>query len=82
MAQLHDPQGQPVGAYRVFQRPGDLLPGLAMSRSLGDALAHSLGVVAKPAFKSYRVQPNDLCVVRRVVAWVEGWLRGWCECRF
>lgn len=63
VAQLHDPAGQPVGAYRVFRRPGDLLPGLAMSRSLGDSLAHSLGVVAKPVFRSYHVQPDDLCVV-------------------
>lgn len=67
VAQLHDPSGQPVGAYRVFRRPGDLLPGLAMSRSLGDALAHSLGVVAKPAFRSYRVQPDDVCLVRLMV---------------
>ncbi len=63
VAQLRDTSGKPMGAFRVFRSTKDFLPGLAMSRSLGDALAHSLGVVAKPAFKMYRVQPDDLCLV-------------------
>lgn len=41
------PQGQWLGPDRVWMRNEDT-PGLAMSRSLGDGLAHSLGVSSEP----------------------------------
>ena len=41
------PQGQWLGPDRVWMKNEDT-PGLAMSRSLGDGLAHSLGVSAEP----------------------------------
>lgn len=41
------PQGQWLGPDRVWMKNEDT-PGLAMSRSLGDGLAHSLGVSSEP----------------------------------
>ncbi|KAK2078253.1 hypothetical protein QBZ16_004122 [Prototheca wickerhamii] len=45
---LLDGDGLPAGAARVFARGDAMSPGLAMSRSLGDAAAHALGVLATP----------------------------------
>jgi serine/threonine protein phosphatase PrpC len=39
------------------------MPGLAMSRSLGDKLAHSVGVSSLPEVKSYYIKPNDKYIV-------------------
>jgi hypothetical protein len=61
--QLLDEQGQRVGAYRVFRRGDDVLPGLAMSRSLGDLYAHSVGVSPDPVLSSYTLGERDLFVV-------------------
>lgn len=47
MEPILGPQGQWLGPDRVWMRNEDT-PGLAMSRSLGDGLAHSLGVSSEP----------------------------------
>jgi len=39
--------GEPIGPQRVWL-PNEELPGLAMSRSMGDKVAHSVGVTAEP----------------------------------
>jgi serine/threonine protein phosphatase PrpC len=39
--------------------PNDDMPGLAMSRSMGDGLAHSVGVTPIPEITQYDVQPED-----------------------
>lgn len=44
---LVDHRGQPVGPDRVWL-PTSWVPGLAMSRALGDAVAHSVGVSSEP----------------------------------
>lgn len=44
-----DSQG---GPYRVWQRDVDM-PGLAMSRSIGDIMAKQLGVIAEPDIQFY-----------------------------
>ena len=44
---MTDIGGKEVGPYRVWLGEAQLL-GLAMSRSLGDTLAHSIGVSPKP----------------------------------
>jgi hypothetical protein len=44
---LADDLGRPVGPYRVWKKNGNL-PGLAMSRSVGDAIAHEIGVISTP----------------------------------
>jgi serine/threonine protein phosphatase PrpC len=41
------PNGQPYGAYRVFGKAKDV-PGLAMSRSLGDTASRDSGVISTP----------------------------------
>ena len=45
--QLKDSMGERAGPFRVF-KPGKDYPGLAMSRSIGDAIAKKMGVIAKP----------------------------------
>lgn len=46
--------GLPIGPYRVWKRKGTL-PGLAMSRSLGDKLAHEIGVISEPILNSFEL---------------------------
>eukprot|EP00347_Sterkiella_histriomuscorum_P009616 403340527 len=50
-----DSSGHNVGPMRVWMKHEDI-PGLAMSRSLGDAVAESLGVIATPDIKFYKRQ--------------------------
>ena len=63
---LEDPHGlaEPVsiGPHRVFEGASNL-PGLAMSRSLGDLCAHSLGVTAQPSIFEHVVQDEDVLLV-------------------
>jgi serine/threonine protein phosphatase PrpC len=49
---LADNMGRPVGPYRVWKRRSNL-PGLAMSRSIGDGIAHSVGVISSPITHSF-----------------------------
>eukprot|EP00300_Choanocystis_sp_HF-7_P010783 c17152_g2_i2.p1 GENE.c17152_g2_i2~~c17152_g2_i2.p1 ORF type:complete len:338 (+),score=55.90 c17152_g2_i2:40-1053(+) len=46
----------PDGPRRVWLRTEDI-PGLAMSRSIGDGLAHSVGVSAEPEIQTHTVDP-------------------------
>ena len=39
------------------------MPGLAMSRSLGDSLAANVGVIAEPDVAVHKVSPNDKCLL-------------------
>lgn len=48
-----DFHGNNIGPMRVWMKHEDI-PGLAMSRSLGDAVAESLGVISTPDLKFYR----------------------------
>ncbi|OMJ93020.1 hypothetical protein SteCoe_4101 [Stentor coeruleus] len=48
--------GNPIGPYRVWKRRGSL-PGLAMSRSLGDRLAHEIGVISVPVVNCFEFYP-------------------------
>ena len=45
--QLSNSEGVKIGPYRVW-KPSGKIPGLAMSRSLGDSIAKSIGVISKP----------------------------------
>lgn len=45
--------GNNVGPMRVWLKHEDI-PGLAMSRSIGDYLAESVGVIAVPDIKIYK----------------------------
>jgi len=58
VSQMSDGHGNRIGPHRVYKR-GTEYPGLAMSRSLGDMTAHSVGVIAKPERSSYSIVPED-----------------------
>ena len=47
-------QGQKLGPERVWLRDQEL-PGLAMSRSIGDYIAHSVGVATEPEVKRFEL---------------------------
>ena len=55
---LLDSSGQPIGPERVWTAAG-AGPGLAMTRSLGDRVAHTVGVVAEPELTRYTLRPED-----------------------
>ena len=48
------------GPYRVWQKGCDY-PGLAMSRSLGDKVSKSLGVIINPEIQIYNIDNNSFC---------------------
>lgn len=50
--------GEEVGPARVWQKDR-WSPGLAMSRSIGDTVAHSVGVISVPEVKTITVKPGD-----------------------
>jgi serine/threonine protein phosphatase PrpC len=56
------PQGQYLGPARVWKVDEDT-PGLAMSRSVGDGLAHSVGVSWEPEVKQLTMQQEDKFIV-------------------
>jgi len=56
------PAGQYLGPQRVWLLNEDT-PGLAMSRSLGDGLAHSVGVSWEPEVKQLNLEPADKFIV-------------------
>jgi serine/threonine protein phosphatase PrpC len=49
---ITDASGRKLGPYRVW-KPGTSLPGLAMSRSIGDSVAKSVGVIATPVIQKF-----------------------------
>ena len=51
-----------IGPKRVWL-PDQDVPGLAMSRSMGDCVAHSVGVSAEPEVLEFTLGPNDRFVV-------------------
>lgn len=53
-----DGEGNFVGPSRVWLSTQDI-PGLAMSRSIGDFVAQSVGVSCIPEIKEFSINPND-----------------------
>ena len=51
-----------LGPDRVWLKDDDL-PGLAMTRSFGDTLAHSVGVIAEPEIKRYDFSGNEKFII-------------------
>lgn len=63
VSKITDQYGKKVGPYRVWQKFGSL-PGLAMSRSIGDVLGSEIGIIATPVFNDFSLYSgNDLFVV-------------------
>jgi serine/threonine protein phosphatase PrpC len=56
--QLVDPDTlKPAGPFRVF-RPNAMLPGLAITRSIGDSDSRDLGITATPSVTTYTLDPG------------------------
>ena len=55
---MADELGNPVGPHRVWVKNGTT-PGLAMSRSIGDKVAASVGVIAAPILNSFKMYPES-----------------------
>ena len=53
-----DNYGNFVGPERVWKKEGDA-PGLAMSRSFGDEVAHTIGVIVNPEINEYPLYDED-----------------------
>jgi serine/threonine protein phosphatase PrpC len=60
---FHDSlNNEPLGPQRVWLRDQEM-PGLAMSRSMGDTVAHSVGVSSHPEVKHYTLGVQDKFIV-------------------
>eukprot|EP00775_Hariotina_reticulata_P001400 gene1400-1743_t len=59
---LQDEMGNPIGPYRVWLQYA-WIPGLAMSRALGDQLAHTIGVSSEPQHKQHELTPADKLLI-------------------
>lgn len=59
---FRDNFGNFVGPHRVWH-PTLAYPGLAMSRSLGDGVAHKYGVSSNPEITEYIIQPEDKFII-------------------
>jgi serine/threonine protein phosphatase PrpC len=57
-----DDQGNPFGPSRVWLKTQNI-PGLAMSRSFGDKVASSVGVICEPEILEFDLTPDDKFVV-------------------
>ena len=57
-----DNLGNFVGPERVWKKEGDA-PGLAMSRSFGDEVAHTIGVIVNPEINEYQLFNEDKFIV-------------------
>lgn len=57
-----DENGQPYGPVRVWLKNSDY-PGIAVSRTLGDSLANSIGVIAVPEITERELGPNDKFII-------------------
>ncbi|KAI7839798.1 hypothetical protein COHA_006597 [Chlorella ohadii] len=55
---LSDARGQPVGPNRVWLADA-WVPGLAMSRAIGDIVAHTVGVASEPETSAVELCPQD-----------------------
>lgn len=53
----------PIGPARVWYQVRGETMGLAMSRSLGDQIAHSVGVSAEPEVTEHTLEPGDLFLI-------------------
>lgn len=59
---LYNENHEPVGPPRVWVQDREF-PGLSMSRSLGDNVAHSIGVTSDPELKSFAISKDDKFIV-------------------
>ena len=58
---LYD-DGKEGGPFRIWMKGCDY-PGLAMSRSIGDKIAHSIGVISEPEILNFNIDNKCQCLV-------------------
>ena len=58
VSRVTDATGKNVGPWRVWQKQSNH-PGLAMSRSVGDAVGHSIGVTCHPTVSSHTIKTES-----------------------
>ena len=81
MRRLVDELGQPIGPFRVWLQRA-WVPGLAMSRAIGDTLAHKCALAAFCVLALYCCQSpcqadGELCERQEVLLWPDCVLRWW-----
>ena len=54
--------GRDEGPLRIWMATRDL-PGLSMTRALGDQMGHSIGVIAEPEVTMHEIQPEDRYII-------------------
>ena len=59
---FREPSGEPIGPSRVWLR-SENIPGLAMSRSIGDKVAAKVGVIAEPEINEFLLTEDDKFIV-------------------
>jgi len=59
---FRDEDDQFIGPARVWLKEDDI-PGLAMSRSFGDQVAASVGVIAEPEIKEWKFSKDDMFII-------------------
>mmetsp|Transcript_2017 Transcript_2017/g.2708 ORF Transcript_2017/g.2708 Transcript_2017/m.2708 type:complete len:358 (-) Transcript_2017:322-1395(-) len=59
---LPGPPGEDCGPPRVWLKDVDV-PGLAMSRSIGDDVSQAVGVISVPEIKTHDVESNDIFAI-------------------
>lgn len=62
VATLPGAPGEDLGPLRVWLSDIDV-PGLAMSRSIGDQVSHTVGVISTPEIKQHEIGEDDLFVI-------------------
>ena len=58
----YEEDGEKSGPYRVWKK-GEVYPGIAMSRSIGDFIATSLGVIPEPKFIEEKIDDDAKFIV-------------------
>lgn len=58
IAPYYDRNNEPIGPQRVWLEHSHV-PGLAMSRSIGDRVAHTIGVISTPEIKTFPLAATD-----------------------
>ena len=58
----YEEDGEKSGPYRVWKK-GEIYPGIAMSRSIGDLVATSLGVIPEPKFIEEKIDKDTKFIV-------------------
>ena len=66
---VFDENGEPAGPARVWYL-AQVAPGLAMARSIGDAVGAMVGVIAEPEITNRALKPEDaLCIIASDGLW-------------